>query len=290
MKQNSFFITGKTKVCCLIGHPVSHTFSPIMHNACFKDLNLDFVYVAYDVHPENLYKAVEGFKALNITGINVTIPHKEKIIKYLDEIDPLAQSMGAINTIKNEEGYLKARNTDGPGAKKALLDAGCKISGKKILILGSGGVARALSYILSQDAEKIVLTDIIKERSLQLAKEVKQKMNMNIEGKINTEAVIKEETKNTDILINATPLGMYPNIDDSPIPKEFLHSDLFVFDVVYNPLETKLIKEANEIGCKTLGGLDMLVNQGILAFEWWTGKQPNNKLMKNEIIQFLGIK
>jgi shikimate dehydrogenase len=261
-----------------------------MHNACFKELELDLIYVAYDVYPENLKKAVEGFKALDIKGINVTIPHKEKIMEYLDEIDPIAQKMGAINTIKNENGYLRAQNTDGPGAKKALLDAGCKISGKKVLILGSGGVARALCYILAEDAEKLVLTDIIKERSANLAREVKQKMDVNIEGKISNERVLKEEIKTSDILINATPIGMYPEVNAMPIPKDLLHNGLFVFDVVYNPLETNLMKEAIEIGCKTLGGLDMLVNQGALAFEWWTDHKPNINLMKNKIVEFLGIK
>ena len=282
--------SGKTKVFCLIGHPVEHSFSPIMHNANFQHLELDYVYIAFDVHPDNLEKAVNGFRALNVKGINVTIPHKETIIKYLDEIDPIARKMGAINTIKNDNGVLKAKNTDGDGARKSLIDAGCEISGKKILILGSGGVARAICYILSKEAEKIILTDIIEERAINLAKEVKDRMKAEIIGKLSSETNIKEEIKDTDILINATPLGMYPKVNASPISKELLQSNLFVFDVIYNPLETKLMKEAAEIGCKTLGGLDMLINQGVIAFEWWTGKSPNSTLMKNKIIDFLGIK
>jgi len=288
--SNDFILTGKTKTYCLIGHPVEHSFSPIMHNAAFKELGLDYVYVAYDVHPDNLEKAVNGFRSLDIKGINVTIPHKETIIKYLDEIDPIAEKMGAINTIKNENGYLKARNTDAGGAKKSLIDAGCEISGKNILVLGSGGVARALCYILSEEANKIILTDLIKERAVKLASEIKKKMNTNIEGKKVSNEILKAEIKNTDILINATPIGMYPKVDASPISKDLLHNGLFVFDVIYNPLKTQIIKEAAEIGCRTLGGLDMLVNQGVLAFEWWTGKTPNNELMKNKIIDFLGIK
>jgi len=283
-------ITAHTEILCVIGHPIEHSMSPTMHNAAIQELGIDFVYVAYDIHPDNLEKAVQGFRALDIKGINVTLPHKETIMKYLDEIDPIAEKMGAINTIKNEDGYLKGRNTDADGAKKSLLDAGCKISGKKILMLGSGGVARALCYILSEEAEKIVLTDIIEERAINLAKEVKDKMNAEVIGKLSSETNVKEEIKDTDILINATPLGMYPKDNASPISKELLHSNLFVFDVVYNPLETKLMREAAEIGCKTLGGLDMLVNQGVLAFEWWTGKSPNSALMKNKIIDFLGIK
>lgn len=289
MSKQSLF-SGKTKTFCLIGHPVEHSMSPTMWNPALQELGLNYVYVAFDVHPDNLKKAVDGFRVFGIEGINVTIPHKETIIQYLDEIDPIAEKMGAINTIKNENGFLKGRNTDAGGAKKSLLDAGCSIKGKKILMLGSGGVARAICYILSEEAERIVLTDIIKERAINLANEVKDKMNADIIGKISNETTIKEEIKDTDILINATPLGMYPKVDASPISKELLHSKLFVFDVVYNPLETKLMKEAAEVGGKILGGLDMLVNQGVLAFEWWTGKTPNSELMKNEIIDFLEIK
>ncbi|KKL50317.1 hypothetical protein LCGC14_2306690 [marine sediment metagenome] len=288
--NNQFIITGKTHTLCLIGHPVSHSFSPIMHNAQIKESGLNYVYIAYDVHPDNLEKAVSGFKALGIEGINVTIPHKENIMQYIDEIDPIAKKIGSINTIKNEDGFLRARNTDAVGAKKALLDVGCSISGKKILMLGAGGVARALCFVLAEEAEQIVLTDLIEEKVVNLAKEVKKKMGVDIKGKISNDLMIKEEIKNTDILINATPIGMYPKIDKSPFSKEFLHRNLFVFDVVYNPLETKLMKDAAEIGCNILGGLDMLIKQGALAFEWWTSKKPNVNLMKNKIIEFLGIK
>ncbi len=287
--MNEYIITGTTKVFCLIGHPVEHSFSPIMHNAQIQELGLDYVYVAYDVHPDNLEKAINGMRALGIRGMNVTVPHKENVIQYIDEIDPIAEKMGAVNTIKNDDGILKARNTDAGGAKKSLIDAGCEISGKNILFLGSGGVARSIAYILSEEANKIVLTDIVEEQAIKVAMEIKENMGANIEGKISNSKTITEEIKKADILINATPLGMHPKVDATPISKDLLHSDLFVFDVVYNPLETRLMKDAAEVGCKTLSGLDMLVNQGVLAFEWWTGKTPNSKLMKRKIIDFLGI-
>jgi len=283
-------ITAKTKVLCVIGHPIEHSMSPTMHNAAIRDLALDYVYVAYDIHPNNLEKAVQGFKALNITGINVTIPHKESVMKYLDEIDPVAQKIGAINTIKNENDRLKARNTDAAGGKKALQDAGCKTQRKNVLFLGSGGVSRALCYVLAEEVNQIVLTDIIEERAVALAKEIKGTTGANIEGFQSNEHVLKQRINEIDILINATPIGMYPKVSNTPISKALLHSDLFVFDVVYNPLETQLMKDAAKIGCKTLGGLDMLINQGAMAFEWWTGKRPNSDLMKEKIIEFLGIK
>jgi len=261
-----------------------------MHNAQINELGLDYVYLAFEVHPDNLEKAVQGFRALDIKGINVTIPHKETIIKYLDEIDPISEKMGAINTIKNDNGYLKATNTDAAGAKKSLIDAGFTIEGKNIVFIGSGGAARSIAYILSEDAKKIVLTDIVEERAVKVAKEITKNMGANVEGKLASDKVLAGEIKHADLLINATPIGMYPKEGDSPISKDLLHQELFVFDVIYNPMKTQLMKEAAEIGCKTLSGLDMLVNQGVIAFEWWTGKSPNSKLMKDKIIDFLGIK
>lgn len=283
-------ISSHTKVLCIIGHPIEHSMSPTMHNPALQELGLDYVYVAFDIHPDKLKQAIDAIRTFDIKGVNVTIPHKEQIIPYLDEVDPIAKKMGAINTIKNENGYLKAKNTDAAGAKKSLLDAGCTIKGKNILFLGAGGVARSIAYILSDDAEKIILTDVIEEKAVNVAAEIKRNMNVNIEGKLASEKIIGQEIKQADILINATPIGMHPKEDTAPISKELLHGELFVFDVIYNPMNTRLMKMASEIGCKALGGLEMLVNQGVIAFEWWTGKSPNSKLMKNKIIEFLGIK
>jgi len=288
--SESYYITGNTKILCVIGHPIVHSMSPTMHNAAIQELRLDHVYVAFDVNPNNLKKAMEGLKALGIKGINVTIPHKETIIKYLDEIDLLGRKIGAINTIKNENGRLIGRNTDATGGKKALLDAGCEISGKNILIVGAGGAARALSFILAEDANKIIILNRTEERAIKLANDVKESVDTMIEGKHYNDDVLKNDLKDMDILINTTPVGMFPDMNESPVPKKFLHEDLFVFDIIYNPLETRLIKEAHETGCKALGGLDMLVNQGALAFEWWTGKKPNINLMKNKIIACLGLR
>ena len=283
-------ISSHTKLLCIIGYPIEHSMSPTMHNPALQELGLDYVYVAFEVHPDNLKNAVDAIRALGIKGINVTIPHKETIMKFLDEIDPISEKMGAINTIKNDEGYLKATNTDAAGAKKSLIDAGFTIEGKNIVFVGSGGAARSIAYILSEDAKRVVLTDIVEERAVTVAKEISKNMGANVEGKLASDKVLADEIKNADLLINATPIGMYPKEGISPISKDLLHQELFVFDVIYNPMETQLMKEAAGIGCKTLSGLDMLVNQGVIAFEWWTGKTPNSKLMKDKIIDFLGIK
>ncbi|MFX1326004.1 MAG: shikimate dehydrogenase [Promethearchaeota archaeon] len=282
-------ITSQTKVLCLIGHPVEHSMSPTMWNPALQELGLDFVYVAFDVLPANLKSAINGMRTLGIIGMNVTIPYKEAVIQYLDEIDPTAEKMGTINTIKNENGVLKAKNTDAEGARRSLIEKNCEISGKNIIIIGSGGVSRSIAYILAEEVNKIVLTDLIKDKAIIAAKEIKNNMDVDIEGKLNTPNTIKSDIANADILINATPVGMHPNVNDTPISKDLLHKDLFVFDVVYNPLETRLMREASELGCNTLGGLDMLVNQGVLAFEWWINKKPNKDLMKNKIIEYLGL-
>ena len=284
------FIPPHKEVLCVIGYPIEHSMSPIMYNAAILDLNLNYIYLAFNIFPENLNLAVNGIKAFNFKGINVTLPFKQKIMHYLDEIDPVAQEIGAINTIKNDGGYLCSRNTDAEGAMKALLDAGHKVSGKNILLLGAGGAARTLAFIMAKDSNKIVIANRTEKRAEKLANEIKSKFGIIVEGKNNSNHVLKEESKKADILINTTSLGMYPNVDKSPIPAEFLHDDLFVFDIVYNPLKTKLIKDATEKGCSTLGGLDMLVNQGALAFEWWTNKKPNIQLMKNKIVEALSTK
>ena len=283
-------ITARTQILCVIGHPLEHSMSPIMHNAAIKDLGLDYIYISFNILPKNLRDAVNGFKALNIKGINVTLPFKQSIIKYLDEIDSLAQKIGAVNTIKNDDGFLKAKNTDGAGAKRALIDAGCDFSEKNVLIVGAGGAARALSFTLAEEVKKIVIVNRTEKNALKIVSELKKSYGLNFEGKNFSNKILEEEIKKADILINTTPIGMYPKINESPIPSEILHENLTVFDVIYNPLETKLIKNSKEKGCKTIGGLDMLINQGALAFEWWTDIKPNKIIMKNKVIEYLGLK
>ena len=281
------FISAHTTVLCIIGYPIEHSMSPIMHNAAIHELNLDYIYLAFNVFPANLNLAVKGFKAFNIIGINVTLPFKEKVMKYLDEIDPIARKIGAVNTIKNDNGYLTGKNTDGDGAMRALLNRGYKISGKNILLLGAGGAARAITYKMAEDVNKIVIVNRTEKRALKLSYQLKKQFGINIDAKKMSKNVLKEESKKADVIVNTTPVGMYPNVDKSPIPADFLHEDLIVYDVIYNPLNTRLIKEATQIGCKTLGGLEMLVNQGALAFEWWTNKKPNIELMKKKIIEYI---
>ena len=288
LKETS--LSGKTKIYCLIGHPVEHSMSPTMWNPALKDLGLNYVYIACDVHPDNLVKAINGIKALGIEGFNVTLPYKESIIKFLDQIDPIAKNIGAVNTIKLENGLLSGKNTDAEGGKKALINAGFEIVGKKILILGAGGAGRAISFILAQDSSKIVIANRTESRAKKLANEIQNYTKINVKGTNNSNSTLKKEIEHADILINTTSVGMHPNIGNTPISKELLHENLTVFDIIYNPLKTQLLKDAEQRGCQILGGLDMLIYQGALAFEYFTGKKPNIDLMKNKIIESMGMK
>ena len=281
------FITSDTKILCVIGHPIEHSLSPIMHNAALKDLGLNYVYLAFNITPKQLKKAILGIRALEVKGFNVTIPYKEKICAYLDSMNPITKKIGAINTVKNENGFLIGKNTDTEAAKKVLLDAGFELDGKKVLVLGAGGVARGICYAIGELTSEIVIANRTMKRAKNLAKFYNKYFKINIKGINLNKIILKNEIKTSDILINATPVGMYPNINQSPILTDFLHNELQVFDLIYNPIETKLIKDAKAIGCKTLGGVDMLVNQGALSFEWWTNKKPNLQLMKNIVIEKL---
>nr|1NVT_A Chain A, Shikimate 5'-dehydrogenase [Methanocaldococcus jannaschii]1NVT_B Chain B, Shikimate 5'-dehydrogenase [Methanocaldococcus jannaschii] len=276
-------INAKTKVIGLIGHPVEHSFSPIMHNAAFKDKGLNYVYVAFDVLPENLKYVIDGAKALGIVGFNVTIPHKIEIMKYLDEIDKDAQLIGAVNTIKIEDGKAIGYNTDGIGARMALEEEIGRVKDKNIVIYGAGGAARAVAFELAKD-NNIIIANRTVEKAEALAKEIAEKLNKKFGEEVKFSG-LDVDLDGVDIIINATPIGMYPNIDVEPIVKaEKLREDMVVMDLIYNPLETVLLKEAKKVNAKTINGLGMLIYQGAVAFKIWTGVEPNIEVMKNAII------
>lgn len=307
MNTNKFLeITAKTKVLAVIGDPIEHSMSPTMHNAAINALNLDYIYVAYHVKPDQLHAACIGFCALGIKGINVTIPHKVNVMQYLDEIDPIAQGIGAVNTIKNENGKLIGRNTDGEGMLMALENAGFDPSQKKCLLIGAGGAARAISYILATKAKEICVSDLYPEvadklrgnlQSFFSKTDILDKLKLSKAPLIRAiplnEESFKSELKNTDLLVNTSPIGMHPEFETrSPLDEMNikLPSNLFVFDAVYNPMETKFLRNAKKMGCQTLGGIYMLVNQGAIAFEWWTGIKPNYSLMTEAAIRKLNIR
>lgn len=288
MKHWGFYkleITGKTKLCCLIGDPVEHSLSPIMHNAAFKALNLNYVYVAFNVNKNRLKDAIKGIKALGIHGINVTTPHKMAIVKFLDKLDESAIETKAVNTILNTESKLIGYNTDGIGAINALKNNGILLKNKKVVLLGAGGAARAIAFSLIKNGCELTILNRTLSKAKKLVKELKKKFKSSKISyyKLSNEN-LKKELSNANILINATSVGMRPKENESPVKKEFLKPDLCVFDIVYNPLETKLLKDAKSIGAKVINGLEMLLYQGAISFKIWTGEDAPIDVMKNAII------
>ena len=267
-------ITGKTNVVGLIGDPVEHSLSPPMHNAAFKHLKMDYVYVPYHVKKGMLSDAIAGAKSLNIKGLNVTIPHKTDVIKHLDELDKSAELIGAVNTIKFHEEWTKGYNTDGIGAVKAIEEVS-SVKNKKIIILGAGGAARAISFqILMDGAESLVIANRTVTNAEQLQKDLAGKLGADVKS-TDLGVKLENELSSADILINTTPIGMYPNVDQEPLVKaELMHENLVVKDCVYNPLQTGLIKEAEKCNAKIVSGLKMLIYQGIESFRIWTGVTP----------------
>ena len=207
-------------------------------------------------------------------------------MQYVDEIDPLGQKIGAINTIKNENGHIFARNTDGEGALIALNEAGCDPKGKVIVILGAGGAAKAITFYLASLAKRLIIINRSYSHLNELIKSLQKNFQVPIEGiGDNNTIAIESAIKSANLLINTTPIGMYPHKDEMPIDPSLLHPSLFVFDIIYNPIETKLLHIPRTKGCKTLNGIKMLVNQGAIAFEWWTGIRPDKKLMETAILE-----
>ena len=275
-------ISGKTKICAIIGDPVEHSVSPAMQNAAFKKLGLDYFYVAFPVKPEQLAKAVAGLRALNVSGFNITVPHKVAVIPLLDNIDPQAQKIGAVNTVVNDNGKLTGYNTDAEGFYRALLDRKISPENKKITVLGAGGASRAISYILAKKVAR--LTILNRKEHVAKAENIAAMIKKDFRVNVNILALDKlpEGLKNADILINTTSAGMAPHLDESIVPGKLLHGVPVVIDIVYNPVETRLLKEAKAAGAQTVNGLDMLVRQGALAFEKWTGQKAPLATMKKE--------
>ncbi|MFQ5997230.1 MAG: shikimate dehydrogenase [Dehalococcoidales bacterium] len=286
--MESNLISGKTKVCGIIGDPIEHTMSPVMHNAAFRELGLDYVYLPFRVRQEELGKAIAGMRALNIRGLNVTIPHKVTIIPLLDKLDPLAEKIGAINTIVNEAGVLTGYNTDATGFLQALLDRGVKPEGKNVVILGAGGASRAISFILTERGASLVILNRQLTRAEELVHRIAQVFQKEVKALALSEENLAKVLAKADILINTTSVGMIPDINETPVPAELLKPGLIVFDIVYNPIQTRLLKEAEVAGAKTIDGLEMLVWQGALAFEKWIGQQAPLEVMRQEAIEALG--
>lgn len=282
-------ISSTTKLYAIIGDPIEHSLSPVIQNLAFQRLGLNSIYIAFRVSQQNLGNAVKGIKSLGIAGLNVTLPHKVSIMSYLDEIANDAMEIGAVNTVLNRQGILVGHNTDGKGALSALREAGIKFRRCKVVLLGAGGAAKALAVTFAPLVEQLVILNRTGNKARDLAKVV-NKSRRNVKGAKLSETDLHSELPNTDILINATSLGMYPQVDETPVKQKHLHQDMLVFDIVYNPIITRLLREADEVGARIIGGVKMLVYQGAQAFELWTGKEPPVDEMYRVMLRVLETK
>jgi shikimate dehydrogenase len=280
-------ISGKTRVCAIIGDPVEHSLSPIMHNAAFKELKLNLVYVAFTVTRNELEEAINGARILGFRGLNVTMPHKNAVMKYLDETDSTAKSIGAVNTILNDGGRLLGFNTDGIGAMMALRENGISTDGKKMLLLGAGGAAKAIAFQAAQEVAKLIILNRTQERAETLAEVLRKKFGKKVRGKVLSTERLKKEMKDADILVNATSIGMYPDVNRSLVSRTLLRPDINVMDIVYSPMETKLLRDTRAVGAKVVSGLEMLLYQGVASFEIWTNKPAPVEVMKKAAINKL---
>ncbi|QTA87738.1 shikimate dehydrogenase [Desulfonema magnum] len=258
----------------ILGKPVSHSLSPLMHNIAFSHIGWNGAYLAFEV--KDLGAAITGIKALEIKGISVTIPHKIAVMEFLDELDEMAKNIGAVNTVVNHQGMLTGYNSDGLGAMAALSEK-TSIREKNVAIIGAGGAARAIGFGICSERGNVTIVN----RSADKGERLAEALGADFCSLSDIEKI------KCDILINTTPLGMTPNTDSTPIQKRYLEKGMIVMDIVYNPLKTRLLKDAQEAGCVTIDGVAMFVYQGAFQFELWTGKKAPVEIMRKAVLMKL---
>jgi shikimate dehydrogenase len=281
-------ISPSTRFCMVIGDPIAHSLSPAIHNAAYAELGLDFVYVACRV--EDVKGALAGMRALdNFRGMSVTIPHKVAVMQHVDEIGDVDRAIGAINTVVHDPDRLVGLNTDGPGALKALVDAGVDLSGKNVLMLGAGGAARAIAFTLAWDNRlaRLELLDIDQAFLEALAADLTAGTRADITSEVMTDQVLAAAMDAADVIIHCTPIGMHPNEGASLVPPSLFRPGQVVFDIVYTPLETKLLADAGARGLQTISGVEMFVNQAVLQFERFTGADAPIEVMRRVVMEHL---
>ncbi|WP_442603654.1 shikimate dehydrogenase [Paenibacillus sp. KN14-4R] len=278
-------LDSQTVLYGVLGDPIGHSRSPIMHNRAFRECGINAAYTAFHVTAEQLHGAVEGIRALGLGGVNVTIPHKVEIMPYLDKIDEGARIAGAVNTVVNQNGVLTGYNTDGIGYVRSLKEeTGVDLTTARVLLIGAGGAARGVAYELAREGVPcIYIANRTSKRAVELA-EVMGKYTEVIGLGMDEIGDIMHEVS---IVINTTSVGMSPHVDLTPIPEEYLHQGLIVSDLIYNPRVTRLLREAEACGARTHGGLGMFIFQGACAFELWTGKPAPIEVMREIVLESL---
>jgi shikimate dehydrogenase len=275
-------INAHTQLCCVIGNPVEHSLSPAIHNAAFQKLGLNFVYLAFQV--EAIGDAVKGLRALgNFRGASVTIPHKVAAVPFLDMVEPTARHIGAINTIVATGGALTGYNTDATGALRALREGAVALKGRHVIMLGSGGAARAIAFALGAEAgiDRLTILGIDVRERIALARDLQSNTEMTVQELPLDEGALRTVLPDTHVLIHCTPMGMWPNVHETSVPATLLHPGLTVMDIVYNPRDTKLLKDAKAAGCRTIPGLEMFFHQAAAQFELWTNQAAPADVMRS---------
>jgi shikimate dehydrogenase len=279
-------IWGTTRVLAVIGHPVRHSFSPPMHNAAIAALGLDYVYVPLEVHPDDLADAVRGFRAAGLVGFNATIPHKQALLGLVDQLTPEAELTGTVNTVHFTPSGAVGDSTDGPGFVAGLEAQGCAVAGRDVLLLGAGGSARAVSVsLVRQGAARVLLANRTAERSAELAALLNQRVRADSAAVVAWDSPeLAAALGRAELIVNTTAAGMHPHEGEQPVELPDLSPGAWVVDIIYNPLETRLLAAARDRGARILNGVDMLVHQGALALARWTGCDPPTARMREVLV------
>lgn len=284
--QNITELDGETRVVGVIGWPVRHSLSPPMQNAAIAKLGLNWVYVPFEVSPRALGEAIEGMRALGMVGLNVTVPHKEGVAKLVDELGDTARALGVVNTVCNNDGVLHGYNTDGEGFLRALGEAGETLQGKRVTLVGAGGAARSVAYAVAQEGvERLTIINRTPARAEEVAGLVREHAAVDVTVLPLDSTEAEGAVREAEVVIDSTPCGMHPHSDEPPvIPGEWLHEGQRVCDLVYTPRETTLLKAARARDARTLDGTGMLVHQGAIALERWTGRPAPVEAMREALL------
>jgi shikimate dehydrogenase len=278
-------IDASCRVCALLGYPAHHSMGPAIHNAAFESLGLPLVYVAHDVAPADLAAAVAGARALGYRGLSITMPHKVAALVLVDEVDAMARAIGCINTIVNQKGRLLGYNSDGQGALDALARAGIATRGRHVLVLGSGGAARAVAMTVAMRGQPagLEILGVVADELAALGGDVAAQAAAPVSWRALDEGSLAAAVARADVLLHCTPVGMTPDTGRSLVPRELLRPELAVFDAVYNPRRTQLVAEAAARGCRVVEGMEMFLGQAMVQFELWTGQKAPAEVMRKVI-------
>ncbi len=278
-------IDASFKVCALLGFPAHHSMGPAIHNTAFEELGLPFVYVAHDVAPIDLAAAIAGVRALCYRGLSITMPHKVAALDLVDEVDATARAIGCINTVVNEHGRLVGYNSDGRGALDALARSGTPIAGRRVLVLGSGGAARAVAMTLALHGHpaELEILGVVEDELARLGRDITEKSGSHVRAAKLDHTTLADALERAEVLLHCTPVGMTPDTGRTLVPRALLRPEIVVFDAVYNPRRTLLLEQAAALGCRVIEGMEMFLGQAMVQFELWTGHPAPASAMRHVI-------